>query len=350
MHVRSLTLIGSLAVMAACTPRSSERQSETAMPRVDGAAIPVLDTTIAASLDAAGVAEPFQQATLSTKLMGMVVAVPVREGDTVSAGQLLVRIDARDLAAKEAQTAAAIADAEANRTEAAAQARRIRALYADSAATRAQLDAVETGLARAEAGVRTAHAAAAEVGAVSDYASVRAPFAGVVTRRFVDPGAFAAPGAPLVAVQDVARLRITANATPDAVRSLRRGSAIAGTIEGRAVSATVEGVVPAASGNLYTVNAIVVNRDKAVLAGSVATLSLPLGSRRAFVVPARAIRREGNLTGVIVRSETGDRLRWIRVGNAQGEVVEVTSGLQAGDQVVVPNAASALAGAPAGRN
>jgi RND family efflux transporter MFP subunit len=279
-----------------------------------------------------------QEATLSTKLMGTVIAVLVHEGDVVAAGAPLVRLDARDLAAKASQVAASRAEAEAMHREAQAQAARIRALYADSAATRAQLDAAETGLARAEAGVRVSGAAAAELEAVSAYAVVRAPFAGVVTRRFVDPGAFAAPGAPLVSVQDASRLRIAASATPDAVRSLRRGSPVEATIEGRPVRAIVEGVVPAAAGNMYTVNAVVANADGALLAGSTATLALPVGRRRALLIPDAALRREGDLTGVTLRTAGGDETRWVRIGRVRAGTVEVNAGLRAGDQVVVPPA------------
>jgi RND family efflux transporter MFP subunit len=291
-----------------------------------------------ATLEAAGVAHAFQRATLSTKLMGTVVAVLVREGDVVAVGQPLVRIDARDLTARAAQVSASLADAEANHREARTQAGRIRALYADSAATRAQLDAAETGLARAEAAVRVARGASAELGAVTDYATVRAPFAGVVTQRLVHPGAFAAPGAPLVAVQDVSKLRIVANAAPEAVRSLRRGMPIAAAIEGRTVRATIEGVVPADAGNLYAVNAVVPNADRTLLAGSTATIMLPVGTRAALLVPVAALRRDGDLTGVLVRTPSGDDLRWVRVGRTVNGAVEVTSGLRRGEQVVIPAA------------
>ena len=154
------------------------------------------------------------------------------------------------------------------RHDAMTQANRIRALYADSAATRAQLDAAETGLARAEAGLEAAQAAASELGAVSSYAVVRAPFAGIVTKRFADPGAFAAPGAPLVTIQDVSTLRISANTTPDVARGLRRGQTLAALVERTPVRATIEGVVPATAGNLYTINALVPNPNAALLAGS----------------------------------------------------------------------------------
>lgn len=340
MTGRTVGYVVAVVTAVACAPRHSDEGRDHAPTRVAGTVVTVTDTTLDATLEAAGVAEPFQRATLSTKLMGTVVAVPVREGDVVNKGQPLVRIDARDLTAKATQASASVADAEANHREALAHAARIRALYADSAATKAQLDAAETGLARAEAAVRVAQGASDELGAVSDYAIMRAPFAGVVTQRFVDPGAFAAPGAPLVTVQDVSRLRIVANAAPDAVRSLRRDMPITATIEGRTVRATVEGVVPADAGNLYTVNAVVPNADRALLAGSTATIALPLGARAALLVPSAAVRREGDLTGVIVRTASGDDLRWVRVGRTVNGAVEVKSGLRADEQIVVPTVAA----------
>ena len=184
-----------LGALSGCREQPAPERLGAASALPAGRVIEVRATTIPVVLEAAGIAEPIQQATLSTKLMGAVTAVLVHEGERVTRGQVLARIDASDVAAKRAQAGAGIAEAEAMRQDALTQARRFRALYADSAATRAQLDAVETALARAEAGARTAHAAASEVEALGAYARVRAPFAGVVTQRFVDPGAFVAPGA-----------------------------------------------------------------------------------------------------------------------------------------------------------
>jgi len=325
-----------IAFVAACDhTEQSNAEIAPAAPSVSET-YTVHDTTLSAVFAAAGVAAPIQQATLSTKLMGTVTDVLVQEGDRVATGQPLVRIDARDLAAKSAQASASVADAAAVHRDALTQANRMRALYADSAATRAQLDAAETGLARAEAVLAAANAAASELGAVTSYAVIRAPFAGIITRRFVDPGAFAAPGAPLAAIQDVSTLRITANTTPDIARDLRRGQSLAATVEGQPVHATVEGAVPTMTGNLYTINALVANRRGTLLAGSTATLAVPLGMRTALVVPATAIVREGDLTGVTLRTAHGDERRWVRLGLIAGNMIEISSGLRSGDRVVLP--------------
>jgi RND family efflux transporter MFP subunit len=329
---------GALLVIASgCSPSHPDAH-EASVTRVPGTAFIVKDTTLQTTFEASGLAEPLQQATLSTKLMGTVIEVLVREGDAVTAGQALVRLDARDITAKQEQTAASIADAEAMRADAVTQAGRIRALYTDSAATRAQLDAAETGLSRAEAGLRASHAAAAEVRAMSSYATVRSPFAGIVTKRFVDPGAFATPGAPLVSVQDGRQIRITVSATPPMASSIHRGQSIAGSIEGSAVTARIEGVVPSGAGNLYTINALVANPRGNILPGSAATLSLPAGTHVGVLVPSIAVIRQGDLTGVSVRSAASDETRWVRLGQSFGAMVEVNAGLRAGEQIVVPPA------------
>jgi RND family efflux transporter MFP subunit len=325
------TLLAALA-LGACGSDAEQTPAER-IP-LGGVAVAVTDTTIVDAFEAAGTADPIRAATLSTKLMGSVTAVPVHEGNRVASGQLLVQLDARDLDAKQAQVEAGLAEASAVYSDATVQVGRIRALYADSAATKAQLDQAETGLARATAAVATAKAMAAELAATASYADIRAPFAGIVTHRFVDPGSFAAPGAPLVTVEDASTLRVTVSAAPDAVRGLTRGTTVTAIIGDVTVDAKVEGVVPSGP-NLYTVNALVPNPAGEFLSGSSATLALPRGTRPAILVPSGAVVRQGDLTGVRAVTDGQPTLRWVKLGRTSDGMTEVLSGLAAGDTVVV---------------
>ncbi len=331
IHAATLTLLVATS-LSACGGEPEPAPVEPATPA--GTPVAVVDTTVPDRFEANGTALPIREATLSTRLMATVLEVLVHEGDRVSAGQVLVRLDARDLDARRAQVEAGLAEATAVQTEAGQQAGRIRALYADSAATRAQLDQVEAGLARAEAAVRMARAQAAELAATASYAEVRAPFAGIVTRRAVDPGAFAAPGAPLVTVQDASTLRVTVHAAPEAVSGLRRGERVPAVVAGEGRTATIEGIVPAA-GNLHAVNALVDNRDGGLPSGAAASLMVARGTRRALLVPTPAILRQDDLTGVQVVVDGRPALRWIRIGQAFDDRTEVLSGLEAGDSVLV---------------
>ncbi len=301
-----------------------------------GPTVAVVDTTLPTVFDASGAALPVADATLSTKLMGAVTAVLVTEGARVAAGAPLVRLDAADLDAKSAQVAAGIAGAEAAYREAQATATRIRALYADSAAPRAQLDAVEAGLARARAGLDAAHAGATELNAVRAYSVLRAPFAGVVTHRFVDVGDFAAPGTPLVTVQDASRLRISVAVPAAMARLVKAGMRLDARIEGMVAQAVVEGVVPSAA-TMYTVNAMVPNRGGALPSGGAAVLSVLAGTmERTLLIPQAAVVREGDLTGVHVVRDGRMELRWVRLGDARGDRVAVRTGLTAGERVALP--------------
>ena len=303
----------------------------------------MIDTLLPDANEAVGTAAPLLSSTLSTKLMATVSAVHVQVGDAVRQGQLLVTLDVRDIDARSAQASGNLLGAEAMLAEAELNAVRMRALFADSAAPRAQLDAAEAALSRARAGVAGARGGVAEADANRDYGAVRAPFAGVVTQRMVDPGAFAAPGAPLVVVQQSGTLRVTALVPPAAALQVQRGTTIRVSIEGVDATGTVEGVVAAPSGGLYTLNVLVPNPNGSLPPGGSATLLLPGAERAVRLIPHAAIVREADLTGVRVRTEGGVERRWVRLGRSRGEFVEVLSGLNAGDVVLVPDSAAAPA-------
>ncbi len=334
---RAVPLLALLVAAAACAePKAQPAPPANARAGAGTLEVRVRDTVVDAVLDAGGVAAPVERAVLATRLMATVTDVLVHEGDRVTRGQVLLRLDARELDAKRAQVSASVADAEAMQAEATRQAARMRALFADSAAPRAMLEAAETGLARATAAVSAARAGAAEVSAVREYAELRAPFDGVVTRRWVDAGAMAAPGAPLLIIEDASRLRVTASVTAEAAGSLRAGRSIDATVEGHAVRAVVEGVVPSSAGGVYTVNALVGNADRKLLSGGAASLAIPTGRHTTMVVPAAAVVTDGDLSGVRVLTGSGSELRWVKIGRSAGGYTEVLSGVRSGDRVLVP--------------
>lgn len=323
-----------LALLSSC--RSEAPAQAGACRQEAGSAVPVRDSAVPDGILALGTAEAVRHADLSTRLMGRVLAVSVQEGQAVRVGQILAHIDADELSARSQGVSSALSGAQAQAELARTNATRMRALFADGAATRASLDQAEAELARAEAGLSQVRAQGAEVHAVSGYAALAAPFSGRLSRRFVDPGALAAPGMPLLSVEDVSQLRVKVNAAPEAVAGLRAGTVLRAQVGGRDVPARVEGIVPAPVGNLLVVNALVDNPKGLLPSGVSASLLLPRGTRTARLVPQAALLREGELVGVKVRRGSCDGLRWIRTGVAVGNDIEVLSGLRPGESVVVP--------------
>lgn len=337
--MKSLRILQALPLALALLFVSCETESipqQPACPAAEGASLQLQDTVVSDGMLALGTAQALRRSDLSTRLMGKVLSVHAEEGALVRAGQVLMRIDGGEMNARRSGVASALEGAEAQVELARAHARRMKALYADSAATKASLEQAETDLLRAEAGLSQVRAQEAEVLSVSGYATLTAPFSGKVTRRLADPGAMASPGMPLLTVEDVSRLRIQVNAAPEAARNLRVGSWLNAEVAGRATRAQVEGIVPSPVGNLLVINALVDNKDQSLPSGVYASLWLPRGERTARLVPASALRHEGDLVGVTVKQGSCQVLRWVRTGSSFGNQVEILSGLSAGESIVVP--------------
>lgn len=325
--------LGTLGMMAGCKTEPAKSHTP---KRMDGTVVVVRDSLVESVLEATGTAAPRLVADLSTRLMGKVLSVAVKEGDRVRDGQFLLQVDGRDLEARSEGLASGLDASRSQLALAETQARRMRALYADSAIPKATLDQALAELDRARAGLSQVQSQDAELRNIQGYSKIVAPFGGKVVARHVDPGMMATPGAPLLRVEDASVLRISATTTTATARSLRAGQFLTARVDGHEVQAKIEGVVPSGSGNLAVINAIVENRADSLSSGAVATLLLPRGQRPMRLVPQAALLREGDLVGVWARTAAGDTKRWIRTGAVVGAHVEALSGLAAGDSVVVP--------------
>jgi RND family efflux transporter MFP subunit len=266
-----------------------------------------------------------RRAALAARISASVIEVPHREGEQVPAGALLVRLD--DAALK-----AGVAAAEASLRAAEAEERRTDSLLAKGAATPREKD---------EAAARTAAARAGWEGARDNlaYAVLRAPFAGRIGTRPVNVGDVVSPGATLVEVEGEGGFELVATMEADLATSLRPGSAAKAAVDGVAqpVSAVVRSISPAGD---PTTHRFEVRADlqgaRDLRSGLFGRLLLPARAEAPrLLVPRAAVMARGGLSGVYVVSEGRARLRWIAVGAASGEEVEVRAGLEAGERVAL---------------
>lgn len=262
------------------------------------------------------------QATLSTRLAGMVKRVLVSEGAHVAQGQLLIELEASDLLGqmKAAQSA---------RDAAAAHHRRIQTLQAQGAATPSEAEAAATHLAQAEGGI------AAIQGQLA-YAQIRAPFAGTVQRRDIQAGAFAGPGQPLLTLEGSGSLELTASLSEAEAAGLKSGQKVVFDTEGRKGQAQITAL--AVGGDPLThrqsLRARVLSPTD-LRSGAFARLQVPgaTGSKD-LRIPISALLKRGELSGVFVAEQGHAHLRWINLGETQGASVEVRAGLKAADRVI----------------
>jgi multidrug efflux pump subunit AcrA (membrane-fusion protein) len=174
------------------------------------------------------------------------------------------------------------------------------------------------------------------------YAAIRAPFAGEVVSRFIDEGDVAAPGMPLLVVEEAGPREGKLAVPVEAAETLEPGALVmVTTLGGRSVEAPVRSVAGGADPYSKTVE-IRVTLPADWPTGVSVTALVPAGTTRAVTVPVGAVVRRGQLTGVRVVTADGAALRWVRLGRGVGEErVEVLSGLSAGDEILLSDGEAA---------
>lgn len=324
----------------------------------------------ARSLELDGTLEPIRQATVAAQVGGNVLALAVKAGDRVKAGQALARIDERSATAALAQSDAAVAQADTQLRQARTDLNRARELRAQGYVSQAAQDNAETAVKAAEAGLAQAQAGRSQAALARGFTTVAAPFEGLVLATHLNEGDLAAPGRPILTVYAPGALRAVVQ-VPASLAALARS---AGKIEVQLPDGTW--AAPARKVELPTADAVAQTVEwRLDLSASESARSLPgqavrirfagasagtaggaglAGAKAAGLsVPAAALLRRGELTAVYVAQGPQFVLRSVRVagpgGAAAGDGIEVLAGLRAGERVAVDAVRAGLAGArPAG--
>ncbi len=290
-----------------------------------------------------GTVEAVRQTVVSAQVAGAVVALPVKAGDRVRAGQLLMRLDARAAEQQAGAAAAQVQAARAAQDVATSEVQRQRQLFQSRFISQAALDQAEAqyraATAQAAAQVAQAQAARTQTG----YFTVEAPYDGIVTDVAVMPGDMALPGRPLLTLFDPTRLRVVVAVPESAAAALKAQTAQAPTVElagqpGRPLTPLRWEVLPAADPATHTVTVRLELPPASVATpGSFARAWLPGGGQAGrLFVPTRALVQRAELRGVYVLAADGRALlRQVRTGPSQGDQTEILSGLARGDRIAL---------------
>jgi RND family efflux transporter MFP subunit len=302
-----------------------------------------------------GVVEAVRQTVIAAQVPGAVVQLGVKVGDRVTAGQVLLRIDARaadqNAAASDAQVQAARASLEV----ATKDFERQKQLFQKNYISQAALERAESEFKSTQAQVNAQLAQSGAARTQSGFYVVRAPFAGVVADVPVALGDMAMPGRPLLTLYDPSALRVTAS-VPQTV-SAQLGANPSPRIELPSLPPANQWVVPSRAQLLPTIDAgthtVQLRADlpagtAGVLPGMFARLWLPVPSTAAsagappLTVARAAIVRRSEMTGLYVLGPNDKPvLRQVRLGRVEGDQVEILSGLMPGERVVADPQAAA---------
>jgi len=371
--------IATAALSAACNSTPGHKADERAVASVVNAAAEVTD--LASSIEAGGVVRSRVTALIASRVMAPIVEVRVRAGDRVRRGEVLVTLDARDLHANDARAQAATLSATESVRASEADVRaaesavhlarlthdRVAVLQAKRSATNDELDqavaalataeaqhaAAQARLAAATAGREAAKAAADAAAVTTTYATLTAPFDGIVTERSAEPGSMAAPGSSLLTLEDPTTYRLEVRLDDTRAAQIAPGGHATVKLDDRDPSmsgqiAEIARIDPASHTFLVKID---LPAGLAVRSGQFGRATFAGPSRRALTIPASALIRRGQLTFVfLLGSDQRTHLQPVSIGTVAGDRVEVLAGVRQTDRVVTsPQASLADGTAVAGK-
>lgn len=335
--------------------------------------------------DAVGTVRSKTISVLSSKVLGRIVSISVREGDRVKAGQLLVEIDDREMKAqleksraglKESRYALdemekAIRGGEAEKKAADARLAlalstldRYKGLYERRSVSSQEFDEVQTKNTAAKADADQASerlqallAKKSQIIARIDQAKadtvnaevflshtrILSPIDGIVTSKPADIGQMASPGTQLLSVEDESLYRLEALVEESRIGRIHLGASVSVSIDAlgqNPMSGQVSEIVPALdpASRSYIIKIDLRAPDSSTLfrSGLFGKARFNTGTKQVLTVPVQSILERGQLTFVYVAdSAKTAHMRLIQTGKPYGDRVEILSGLSEGDQVIV---------------
>ncbi|MFO7553937.1 MAG: efflux RND transporter periplasmic adaptor subunit [Desulfobacterales bacterium] len=291
--------------------------------------------------------------TISSKLMGTVKEVFVREGDRVKKGDRLAIIDDRQVTAMLHQAKAALAEAQRAETAASAGAglsmatyTRYQNLMKDESASPQEFDEVtsryqqaQAGLAAAKQRVKQAEAAIASAVVNSKDTVIQAPYDGIIREKMVDVGDLAEPGKNMFSIENTDAYIVDMVLPEQYIHTVGLNQEVTvtvGALNNKTFVGSIQEIFPAAdekSRSFFIKVKLPV--DSSLRSGMFARVSIPVGQGDLLLIPLTAVIHSGQLTGIYIVDDTNTaKYRLIRTGRTIGKSIEVLSGLKQGDRYV----------------
>jgi RND family efflux transporter MFP subunit len=263
-------------------------------------------------------------AVIEAKVSGKIDRMLVVPGQRVPAGELLATVDAREIQAQYDQAVAV-------RQQAESDLKRATDLFHQNILSPSEFDAAQSRF-------HVADAAAAAAKTLLDYTHVTAPFDGVITRKDADVGDLAVPGKPLLEMEDARNLRLEADVSEALMDRIALGDKLSVRIG--VLETNLEGVVseiaPSADPNSRTFQVkLDLPAVPGLRAGQFGRAAVPVGKTSALCVPASAVVRRGQMELVFIAVNGHAQMRIVKTGKHVGDEVELVSGVDPGELVVV---------------
>ena len=288
---------------------------------------------------AIGAVKPVHEANVASKILARVLEVNVTAGKKVTAGEVLVKLSNDEQLSRVRQAEADRDSMDAQLQLAKSEVARAAQLIASNSISRSEYDTALTRVQTTQANLDRASRAVEEAKVYLDFATVVAPFTGVIVDKAVQPGDTVSPGQTLLTLYDPTQMQLVANVRESLAMKLQVGQQLPASMESLGIEclATVSEVVPKADATSRSFEVKVTGPCPAgVYSGMFGRLMLPLEDEQLLLIPTNTIQRVGQLTFVQVLSEGHLVRRSVQLGRTFQDQIEILSGLKAGEQVLIP--------------
>jgi RND family efflux transporter MFP subunit len=283
-----------------------------------------------------------QSVTVAARMMAPIKAIHVKAGDQVNQGDLLIELDDRSLRADVARNRENVNAGKARMLQAKSHYQRTKTLYSQEAVTQADFEKANASYDSSRAQLASARQSLQASETLLSYGRITTAFKARVIDRYAEPGDMATPGMKLLSLYDPELLRIEANVRESLALTLKLGQSLTAQISALNIEipATIEEIVPAANpgARSFLIKAKVAYQAQ-LLPGMFARIKIATGKTERLLIPQSYIQQVGQLDMVWVLQENKAIRRFIRLGRSVADKVTVTSGLSAGEKLIVPKTA-----------
>jgi RND family efflux transporter MFP subunit len=341
ISTRRLCVLASLLpVLGGCsqkTAASAETRARTKPLAV--ATVVVAERDLPNTLLMAGTLKANQESDLAANASGRVMRTTVERGSYVRTGQTIAQLDVRVAALSASEAEANVETAQTQRASAAQECARYKGLLERGAISAQDYDRQTTSCKTSTSAAAAAESRAALARQTLSDGTVRAPFAGLVSERYVSVGEYVSPSTKVAHIVDIDPLRLELTIPEQNMGAVREGQQVSfqvGAFPGRSFSGTVHYIGPAvrATTRDLVFEAMVSNKDKLLRPGLFATAQLDVGKQKLPVVPKTAVQTDGDTTRLYAIVEKHVEERIVQLGPAQDDVIGILRGVKAGERVV----------------
>ena len=301
-----------------------------------GRVLVISETRIPRELEVLGEVISPSLAQVSAQVPGRVAKIWVEAGARVKPGDPLITLSGEEYQARLNQARAGVAQAQAQLTQASADYKRFQFLLKEGAASPQEFEAMEARFKSAQAALAAAQAQAQEAATMKGYTVIRAPGAAVVAARKVAVGDLAQPGQPLLTLYNPDLLQVEGEVNDSYRDRVQVGEVVKVTVpavnwQAELALAEIFPISQSVSRTFKVRTAMI--KDKKLVPGMFARLSLPLESTPGILIPQEAVQQMGQLTMVEVLVDSQPQRRQVKLGRQIGEQVEVLAGSATGRRI-----------------